>query len=432
MDPILLIVVNAVVIAYMWLVHGGLDRVVNDGWLIAIGQIAGLYGAAAALLGMLLISRTPWIERRYGMDRMTLFHRYVGFVAFCLITIHVAAITLGYAAEIGISVWDQLLDSYLTYPYVSNAVVGFGLFVVIAATSTRFVRRWLSYEQWWLIHLSAYLAVILAFGHQTATGSDFILDGWAFAYWVLLYVAVALVVIGGRWGVPLIMGIRHRFVVSSVESEGRDVVTVEVSGRSLDRLAVQSGQFFVMRVLTRRSFWKGHPFSLSAPPDGRGLRFTIKALGDDTTELQTIPVGTRVALEGPYGGFLPFRSTMRKVLYIAGGVGITPFRGLVEEFERPQDVALLYRNRRPEDAIFGEDLTELSEQMGFSLRLSYSRTEDGEADPFAPGRLVAFVPDISEREVFVVGSRGLIASARRGLRAAGVPARQIHYESFSF
>jgi hypothetical protein len=48
MDPIVLLVMNVVVIAYMWLVHGGLDRVVNDGWLIAIGQVAGLYGAATA------------------------------------------------------------------------------------------------------------------------------------------------------------------------------------------------------------------------------------------------------------------------------------------------------------------------------------------------------------------------------------------------
>lgn len=432
MDPIVLLVVNAVVIAYMWLVHGGLDRVVNDGWLIAIGQIAGLYGAAAALLALLLISRTPWIERRYGMDRMIHFHRYVGFTTLCLITIHVGAITYGYADEIGISVWEQIVDSYVYYPYVGLAFFGFGLFVVVAATSLRFARARLSYEQWWLIHLSAYVAVILAFGHQTAIGSDFALDGWAFAYWVLLYVSVAVIAVGGRWVVPLIMSIRHRFVVSGVENEGPDVVTVVVTGRHLDRLAVQSAQFFVLRVLDRRSFWKGHPFSVSAPPDGRMLRFTIKALGDHTRELQTIPVGTRVALEGPYGGFLPFRSTERKVLYIAGGVGITPFRGLLEDFERPQDVALLYRNRRPEDVIFLDDLIGLSERTGFLLGMSYSRIDDGDGDPLEPARLISFVPDISEREVFVVGSRGLIASARRGLRLAGVPARHIHYESFTF
>ncbi|MBK5267852.1 MAG: hypothetical protein JJE47_10500, partial [Acidimicrobiia bacterium] len=80
-DPILLLVVNAVVIAYMWIVHGGPARIPDQEWLIAIGRLSGLYAALVSLVGLVLISRTPWPERRYGMDRMTHFHRYVGFTA---------------------------------------------------------------------------------------------------------------------------------------------------------------------------------------------------------------------------------------------------------------------------------------------------------------------------------------------------------------
>jgi predicted ferric reductase len=367
------------------------------------------------------------------MDRMTHFHRYVGFIAAVLMASHVVSITIGYARDSSISIWDQIVDSALNYPYVANAMIGFSLFMLVAISSVRWARKRLSYEHWWLVHLGSYLAVALTVGHQTAVGTDFVRDGWAFAYWVVLYVAVALMVLGYRWVTPLLMVFRHRFAVVSVEVEGPGVVTVVVGGRDFGRLAAQAGQFFVLRSLTQRSWWKGHPFSVSAPPDGTTLRFTIKALGDDTTELQTIPVGTRVSIEGPYGGFLPFRSSERKTLYIAGGVGITPFRGLIDDIDRPDNVALLYRSRSPKEAVFLDELVALSSERGFDLRLSYSAAMNGDrdVDPFHPEQLLRFLPDLSQREVFVVGSQSMISSARRGLRGAGVPAGQIHYESFT-
>ncbi len=432
-DPILVLVVNAVVIAYMWIVHGGLARIPDQGWLIALGQLTGLYAALVSLLGLVLISRTPWLERRYGMDRMTHWHRYVGFTAAILMVVHVVSITIGYAWDSDISIWDQIVDSTLNYAYVANAMIAFSLFMLVAVSSVHRLRRFLSYEQWWLVHLASYLAVALAVGHQTAVGTDFVRDGWAFAYWVVLYVSVAFLVVGHRWVTPMFMAVRHKFVVADVEVEGPGVVTVVVAGRDVDQLPAQAGQFFVLRSLTRRLWWKGHPFSVSAPPDGSTLRFTIKSLGDDTAELQTIPVGARVSIEGPYGGFLPFRASDRKMLYIAGGVGITPFRGLIDDIDRPQDVALLYRNRSPQEAIFLDELVALSEERGFDLHLSFSSTLNGnrEIDPFDPKRLLSFLPDLPGREVFVVGSQSLISSARRGLREAGVPVGQIHYESFT-
>lgn len=431
-DPVWLLLVNVAVVAFMWVVHGGPERSATQGWLIAVGQLTGLYAALAVLLGLVLISRAPWLERRYGMDRMTHFHRYTGFTAASLMIVHVVTITLGYAWDTDITIWDQIVDSVRHYPYVVNAVIGFGLLMVVAGTSLRVLRRSLAYEHWWFVHVVAYAGVALAFGHQTAVGSDFVTDGWAVAYWSLLYLSAAVLIFGYRWVTPLLLALRHRFRVSAVDREGTDAVTVVLEGRDLERLPAQAGQFFLLRALTLRGFWKAHPFSLSAPPDGESLRFTIKALGDDTTDLQTVPVGTRFAIEGPYGGFLHFRSTERKVLYIAGGVGITPFRGLIDEVERPEEVALLYRNRSRDDALFLDELETLSRVRGFDLRLSFSRIRGGDPQPFEPDKLLAFVPDVADREVFVIGSPSLISAARKGLRGAGVPTRRIHYENFAY
>ncbi len=431
-DPWWLFALNAVVIGFMWVKHGGIDRIEPHGWLIAVGQVTGLYAALAALAGLVLTSRAPWLERRYGQDQMVGLHRYTGFTAATLMIVHVTVVTLGYAFDTGITVWEQIVDSVTNYAYVLNAVIGFGLLMLVAGSSLRALRRALSYEIWWFIHLGSYVGLLLAFGHQTAIGSDFVDDGWAVLYWSLLYLSVAALIFGHRWLTPFVLALRHRFEVVEVHSEGPGVVTVVLGGRDLDRLPVQAGQFFVLRELAKGRWWKAHPFSLSAVPDGRTLRFTIKALGDDSSEFQSIDVGARFSIEGPYGGFLPHRTTGRRILYIAGGVGITPFRGLIDDVSRPQDVALLYRTRSPEDAVFLDQLQGLSATKGFALELSFSRITGGDLHPFAPERLLEFVPDLLEREVFVVGPPPMISAARNGLRAAGVPASHVHLESFGY
>lgn len=432
-DPVFLVVLNVAVVTYMWFRHDGLGRSVDLGeWLVSIGQLTGLYAALAVLLGLVLISRAPWLERRYGMDQMMRAHRLVGFTAFWLMMGHVIATTVGLAMDSGISLWAQIVDYVWNYPYVVDAMIGFGLLMAIVVVSVRSVRSALSYETWWFIHLFAYIGAALTFAHQTALGADFVLDSWAFAYWTLLYVSVAVLIVGYRWIALLVRHFRHRLQISEVIPESPGVVTLVLGGHRLHRLRAQAGQFFLLRVLDRRRWWKAHPFSLSAPPDGRSLRFTVKALGDDTARLQTVATGTRVAVEGPYGGFLDALPTERKPLFIAGGIGITPFRGLIDDLDNPDDVVLLYRNRTPDDAVFRDQLDALSAEKGFALHMSYSRFGGGDPNPFAPAELVRLVPDLRQRDVFIIGSSRLIAAARNGLRLAGVPATQIHLESFAY
>ncbi|MDQ6695824.1 MAG: ferric reductase-like transmembrane domain-containing protein, partial [Actinomycetota bacterium] len=311
---------NLALISAMWVRHGGLDHLDDaSARLIALGQLCGLYGAFAVLGQLVLISRIPWLERRYGMDNLNHWHRWNGFVATWLLVGHAVAITLGYAWGAHIGIWSQLHNFVFHYADVLMAMVGLAAILAVAVTSIRAARRSLRYETWWFVHLYAYLGVALAFSHQLAVGSDFTDDALARAYWVGLYVAAALVLVGWRWIGPLAGAARHRLRVAAVIPEGPGVVTLVLSGRHLDRLPASAGQFFLLRFLQRDRWWKAHPFSLSAAPDGRSLRFTVKALGDDSQSLQAIPLGTRVLAEGPYGAFTASRASRRKVALIGGG-----------------------------------------------------------------------------------------------------------------
>ncbi len=432
--PPLLLAANAVLILAWWLAHDGAAQFGSlAGDLAAIGQIGALLGTFAVLVLLTLISRVPWLERRYGQDHLNHWHRWAGITAVTLLTTHVVASTLAFAAAADSGLVRQIADFILYYPNLLAAVAGFGLLVLVAVTSARTLRRRLRYETWWLLHLYAYLAVALSFAHQITLGSDFVRQPWARAYWIVLFAGTLAAVFGYRWLLPLARAFRYRLRVTELREETPGVVTLTLRGRGLHRLPVQAGQYFLLRFLLRDRWWKAHPFSLSAAPDGRSLRFTIKALGDDTIALQRIPVGTPVMAEGPYGAFTAARALPGRIALIGGGIGIAPIRAVLEEVDRPPgDVAILYRARRREDAVLLDELAELARDRGHPLFVSYSRGANPSPDPLRPDVLRRAIPDIATRSVFVCGPAAMIDAARASLRAAGVPGSRIVYERFGY
>jgi len=429
------IVVNLVVIAAMWVRHGGLDLwSTSFGKLEGLGQITALWGSFFILGELVLIARVPWIERRYGMDKLLIWHRLTGFASVTLLSAHVLFTTLGYASAREAGSADQFGDFILYWPNMLAATAGYLMILGVAITSIRAARRNLRYETWHFIHFYAYLGVALAFAHQLTGGSDFATDHVAVVYWVALNLATVAALLSFRWIRPIIRAIRHHLRISAVEPEGPGVVSITVTGRRLDRLTAASGQFFIIRVLRRDRWWRAHPLSLSAAPDGKSLRFTIKALGDDSTWLQQIPVGTRIMAEGPYGSFHAENDPVEKILLIGGGIGVTPLRAILEDIERPPgSVTMLYRAHNHSEAILLDELEEIAQRRGFKLRVSQSAGHGRHRfEPFSAGALRQAVPDISDRSVYVCGPPALISAACSGARKAGVPQRNLHFERFDY
>jgi predicted ferric reductase len=292
-DVITIIVINLVLVVAMWVRHGAQNQLGSpSAKLTALGQITALVGTYGALVQVLLMSRSPWLERRFGIDGLAQWHRWLGFSVTILVAGHVVFTTVGYALGDGNSVVTEAWKLLTTYPYVLMATAAAGLLIMIAVTSIRMMRRRLGWETWRFLHLYAYLAIVLAFGHELVVGSDFTDDAVARWYWIALYVAVGLCVIAFRIGHPLRMSLRHRLAVGQVVPEAPGVVSLYVTGRDLDRLQARAGQYFRWRFLTRDGWWRTHPFSLSAPSNGRFLRLTIKDLGDTSRELQGLHPGT--------------------------------------------------------------------------------------------------------------------------------------------
>jgi predicted ferric reductase len=438
-DITALLVGNGVLIVLMWVRHGGLDQLDTPGGILTgVGQLAALLGTYLALVQLVLMGRSPWLDEAFGMDRLAWWHRWLGFATIWLIAAHGVFTIVGYTLTDRASLVNETITIVGTFPFVLWSVAGFALFVMVGVTSVRYARRRLSYETWFGLHLYAYLAIALAFLHQLFTGTDFIHDPIAVGYWASLYVLTIALVLVFRVGQPALTSWRHRLRVSAVVPEAAGVVSIYLAGRDLDRLAVRSGQYFVFRFLTRDGWWRGHPYSLSSAPNGRWLRITVKALGDDSSRIAGVPVGTRVFVEGPYGVLTGARRTRPRVTLIAGGIGIAPLRALLETLPaNPGDLTLLYRASHPLDVVFREELEQLARHRGARVEFVVGHRAKGHdslasGDPFGREAIRRLVPDISTHDVYLCGPTGMMRATERHLRALGVPSRHLHAERFAY
>jgi predicted ferric reductase len=389
--------------------------------------MAAGYGAAIMLI---LMSRSPWLERDMGAHRLARWHAWGGPLVIVLTVAHALAAVAAWAAVTSNNLVAASND-LLNLPGLVTASVGTVILMLIGCSSLRLVRRRISYEKWHFLHLLTYLAVGLGFAHQLA-GPDIAGRRWLQIAWALMYTyAFALVV---RWRVlqPLFQLWRHRLRVERVRQEAPDVFSVLMSGRHLDELRAEPGQFFRWRFLTRETWRSAYPFSLSAPPTGHVLRITVKARGDGTRRLFKMPGGTLVFAEGPYGALTGRRRRRPRVLLIAGGVGITPMRTLFEKIDLPgKDVTLVYRASQEQDLVLKHELDEIAERSGSRVVYLVGPSSDSRNDMSAHA-LNRIVGDLSDHDVYLCGSPRLASRVRGSLMDSGFPRHQLHEERFSF
>jgi ferredoxin-NADP reductase len=241
-----------------------------------------------------------------------------------------------------------------------------------------------------------------------------------------------------RLWLPAWRSLRHGLRVTSVVPEGYGVASVYLTGRRLDRLSVEAGQFLVWRFLGRRGWTRANPYSLSAAPDGRSLRITVQAVGDGSVAALGLRRGTRALVEGPYGRLSARARTRPKVALIGAGVGITPLRALAEGLDyRPGEAVILQRYAT--EPLFAAELDVLARQRGLQvLELPGHRRGEGswlcrgvgDADDLTVLR--HWVPDIADRDVYVCGPQPWTDLVRRTLSAAGVPDDRLHLETFAW
>ena len=456
------------------------DLRVRGGAEMFIGGMAGLIGMYLALVQLLLISRIPQLERILGQDGLLRWHRRVGPWPITLLVVHAIVITIGFAQAAHTGTLHQLAVFLRSYPDMLLAVVGLALMVMAGIASIGALRRRMRRETWWVIHLYMYLALALSFAHVLALGPTFVglalmvmagvasigalrrrmrRETWwvihlymylalalSFAHvlalgptfvghpltqaiWALVWAATAGVVLVYRFGLPLARTLRYRLRVAEVRQEAPGVVSVICTGRHLDRLRISGGQFFAWRFLKRGLWWQAHPYTVSALPRPPHLRLTVRQIGDHSAAVARLRPGTRVAIEGPYGSVTPDARVHEKVVLVAGGIGITAIRAVLEGLPKSARPTVIMRAPTAEQLVLRDETAALVKRAHGTLHeLVGPRSSTGGPRRF----LRQLVPDLTDRDVYVCGPEGFVHEVIAAAQELGVRRHSIHYEVYQW
>lgn len=196
--------------------------------LPTVAHVSGMLAGYGVLVLLLLVSRSPALERGIGADVLARWHGWGGRAVVALVLVHAGAAVGAWAQVTGsgfaLSAWEVA-----GMPALPAATAGTALMLWAAVISVRSARRRVRHETWHGVHLLMYLAVALSFAHMLA-GPDLTGHPVLQVAWALAYTHVFAHVLRHRVITPCRQAARHRMRVAAVLHEGPGVVSIHVEG----------------------------------------------------------------------------------------------------------------------------------------------------------------------------------------------------------
>ena len=391
----------------------------------SLGQIAGLSGMALFSINIILSGRFKIFDDLFGgINRAYIIHHFIGGLAFCLLLAHPLLLACQFLSSSLYSAAIFLVPSLEAWQVFLGSM---GLAVMAAALILTFYIK-LKYQIWKFSHKFLGLAFFFASLHVFFIPSDVAENPYLRAY-ILILAAMALAVYLYRSILGKYLVERYDYQVSSVSSlDGiTNLELAPVGGRKIKNIP---GQFVFINFEDKGADHEVHPFSVSSAPDSK-LSLTLKALGDYTSRLKEARAGQKVRVEGPYGRF-SFRNFKNKnQIWIAGGIGITPFLSMARSM-KPEDsnyrIDFYHSVKTETEFIFKSELERIAKENP-NLRIFFWITD---RDGFITAEKIAKeTENVKAREVFVCGPPKMMNALRKQFVELGVDNKNIHSEEFA-
>ncbi|MEP0518769.1 MAG: ferric reductase-like transmembrane domain-containing protein [Hyphomicrobiales bacterium] len=376
------------------------------------------YLGSAALIVMgisqLLATRFRWLETVFGgLDRIYIIHKWLGVGAIAAVLLHdtIDADIRGTGLETFLSDLAESLGEFSLYALLILVVLSIATFV--------------PYHLWKFTHkFMGALFALSAFHYVFILKPFDVLDPLGFyvlGFCILGIVSYLYTLLPPTW-----LASKYQYIVRSIErTGGATSITLEPVEKEIHH---QAGQFAFIN-FDVPELRESHPFTISNLPDGnRTLRFTIKVLGDYTARIDNLlQTGVTASVSGPFGHFSQ-RGKPDVEIWIAAGIGITPFiawAGNVK-FEKPTHLFFCVRDKASAPHL--DELIALAQtQPNFHLHLIESALH---------GRLdAAFIAKtidmpLKNAKVYFCGPTPMRNALRKGLKELGLRTSKFVYEEF--
>lgn len=397
--------------------------------IISLSALMLLAGKAAALAGMTLFMLNPLLGVRIsaiitvfgGIDKTFKLHRSTGKLAFFLLLAH--PLLLG----IGLLIGGAKLSTLWDWSSLLIILGAIGLVALTVLTGLSIYAH-ITHQHWVKIHkLFGWLIPVFAIHAYISKSAVVTIKP------LLVYMSILTIVGFGAFLYHSILGTwlikRYKYKVVEVNHLEGDVTEIALKPVGLP-IMYHPGQFAFVSFLAPGIDPEAHPYSFTTANNGSLVRFAVKGLGDDTKALKSLSTGASALLEGPYGNFGLAMSVRNDQVWIAGGVGITPFLSMARSLDSSShhSISLFYAAQKLVDAAFLHELIEITRHLqNFRVHIV-----DFEVSGFVTTEMIEKTCDgLQKFDFLICGPPPMMKGLRESLADSGVASHRIHTEDFS-
>jgi predicted ferric reductase len=394
--------------------------------LTNLGQISGLIGTVLLSLNFILTTRLKSLEKYFrGLNDVYVKHELFGKIAFGLLLFHplllISKYTNGSLKEILVFLlpgaqWDN-----------NFGVLSLGLMLVLIVLTLYLRPR---YNFWKITHKFFGLALALAGLHIFLIPSD-VSTYMPLRVYILAFIALGLLAYTYKTLLGWLLVPKDIFEVTDVKKLNKNVV--EISFKPKKPFEYKAGQFCFVGFDDNSLGQETHPYSFVSAPHQDVIKMGIKNLGDYTKKLPGLKTGALAKIEGPFGIFNYENACFKKQIWIAGGIGITPFVSMAEDLLHrgaDYDVDLFYAVNEKEDAVYLDRLQDIAKELDGAFKV---HTNYFEKDGFLTAdKVKEVVKSFDKKNIFVCGPPKMMEMIKKGCAELGVDPATIRSEEFSF
>lgn len=417
--------------------------------LSSVAVCLALAGTCAFALNLMLGARLGVVDRYFGgLDKMFRVHQINGRVAFLLLLGHAVFIVGSRAAQS----WDSALRLFSP---AGGWTVIFGVLALagmtVAIVLTLYVR--LNHEVFVYVQRAFGFVFILAALHVFMTPGTKAFSP-ALTYYLGSLSALGLIAFAYRSLFDDVLVKRHDYRVTDVRPLDEAVTEIVMSPRE-DPLEFKPGQFLFVTFYSdalRKSLHpfsleseghsavitlrpgeiseQFHPFSISSTPAESDLRVVFKEVGDYTHAMRSLEKDAWARIEGPYGTFSYLNIDNPRQIWIAGGIGITPFLSMARSLA-PSDyqIDFYYSMKSIRNAYLLAEFLQIEHRVPNFNVIPYPEDEVGYLSADA---IEERSGDLTGKDIMICGPPPMIDALKGQLHAKGVPRGRVHYEKFGF
>lgn len=356
-------------------------------------------------------------------------HKWLGKYGTIGILLHPGLVTFGYGESLLLSVIPRI--GTLAERHILLGQIAFWVLVVTWAMSA-FLRSKIAFRPWKYLHYLAYICIPFALLHIPNLGSNFEAHVAVKAYFISLVVVWSVFVLLRLRSLLNIDRTRYTVTQHAPLTDGDFILRLAPNDPKF--LRPNRGQYVYLKL---GYISEDHPFSVTQfNPETGELTVAYRVFGMYTKVLQRVKEGTRVFLSGPYGSFMSdlSESDTRPVVYLAGGIGVTPFVDRIMNEAGVREQWLFAANRNRATAVL---VPPLKEQLGDRCISVYNQ----QTEPLAPGEesgfisaevLTRYLGEPTRYTYYLCGPPPMMKALTKTVTDLGVPAGNIHSETFGW